>query len=393
MLKLVLFKRIFVSILYVMTALTACLFALLLVSNFINPAISQEAVDIQKKEPSGFKEVLGDIVKNLKTILKDSMQKNKEFNENIGPEKPPPEETEDLEPSDMPSDRPPVDSAPSGSPSDSPPMDSAPSDSPSDTPPVDSTPSDSPSDRTPVDSMPSGSPSDRTPVDSMPSGSPSDRTPVDSMPSDSPSDRPPVDSASSDSPSDRTPVDSMPSDSPSESMPPTDQIPSEPIPEAVPTEAQSVGGSQTFMEDLSGVPSEWLLDIQSSVAPFIYEYGTQKDPFEDPTIQEEIKTEGVIVIPKTPPEEYDLKEIRLKGIIWHTQTPKALFELPSSAGYYTLIKGDKIGKNGVIFEIREDEVVVVETSYIGKGKDKKEEIKIKIKRMDRLNLFGSSKGF
>ena len=334
MLNLVLFKRIFVFVLYLMTALTACLFALLLVSNFINPALSQESVSIQKKESPGFKEILGDIIKNLKTIFKESLKKNEEFNKNISPENPPPTETENPEPSDMPSE-----SAP------------------------------------PADPLSSDMPSESAP-------------PADPLSSDMPSElAPPADPLSSDMPSEPIPPSVS---SPSEAIPQTDQIPSDPIPESVPTEAQPEGALQTFMEDLSGVPSEWLLDIQSRIAPFIYEYGTQKDPFEDPTIKEEDETTGVIVIPKTPPEEYDLKEIKLKGIIWHTQNPKALFELPGSAGYYTLIKGDKIGKNGVIFEIREDEIVVVETNYIGKGKGKKEEIKIKIKKMDRLNLFGGS---
>ena len=132
-----------------------------------------------------------------------------------------------------------------------------------------------------------------------------------------------------------------------------------------------------------------LLEIQSSVAPFIYEYGDEKNPFDDPTIKDS-KTE-VVIIPKTPPEEHNLSDIKLKGIIWHTKNPKALFELPGNAGYYTLIKGDKIGKKGIVFEIREDEVIIVETNYVGSGEDRKEEITTKLIKLDRLNLSESTK--
>ena len=304
MIKLNFLKKAVSSILYFVTGVSACLLALLIVLNFINPAVSQNLQSDQKKP--GFKEVITDIFKNLKAVLKDSQQKNTESTQQ--------EEAKD-----------------------------------------------------PASNQPAPSPA---PVESFPSSQP---VPSESFPSDQPVPPPASESFPSDQPV---------SPSASESFSSGQESLSE---ESLSTEE----GSSGFVEDLSGVPSDWILDIQSSIAPFIYEYGTQKDPFDDPTLQKS-EGEGVIVIPKTPPEEYDLKEINLKGITWHTETPKALFELPNNAGYYTLIKGDKIGKNGVIFEIREDEVVVVETTIIGKGPDTKEEIKVKIKKLDRLNLSGKS---
>lgn len=131
--------------------------------------------------------------------------------------------------------------------------------------------------------------------------------------------------------------------------------------------------------------SEASVEVQSYMAPFIYESIQQKDPFEDPTID---KTEGVVIVPKTPPEEYDLSKIKIKGVSWNEEKPelsKALFELPDDAGHYTLREGDRIGK-GVIFKIREGEVFIVETNYIGSGENRKEERTIKIKKMDRLGL-------
>ena len=144
--------------------------------------------------------------------------------------------------------------------------------------------------------------------------------------------------------------------------------------------------------DSGDMSSELSIQIQSSMSSFIYDPVNKKDPFEDPTVPEEFLGDGenrkIPILSKTPPEEHDLKEISLKGIIWDTKNPKALFQLPGDDGYYTLIKGDKIGtENGVIFEIRESEVVIVELQVSGKGDDKQEKTIIKIKKIDRLGLF------
>ena len=133
---------------------------------------------------------------------------------------------------------------------------------------------------------------------------------------------------------------------------------------------------------LSELPSEVNLQIQSDIASFVPGTASLENPFEDPTFN--ISDESVV--PGTPAEMHDLEDIRLKGIKWSTQNPKALFELPNDEGHYTLTRGDKIGRNGVIFEIREDEVVIVEIVYTGSKKDQNVERVVKIKKMDRLKL-------
>ena len=165
------------------------------------------------------------------------------------------------------------------------------------------------------------------------------------------------------------PPEEQPEPSEEQSEPPPETQP-EPLPEEQPADEMDNA-------------SELTLEIKSYMAPFIYESIKQRDPFEDPTVT---KSRGVVVIPKTPPEKYDLQEIQLKGIIWDTENPKALFKLPEDAGYYTLIKGDKIGKKGVIFDIREDEVVIVETNKLSSGDQIKEEQTVKIKKINRIGL-------
>ena len=351
-------KKAFISILYFLTAIIACFFALLLVLNFINPALSQDSQTLQTNQKPGAKEILRDIVKNLKTILKESMGKDMGSNPDTDSEQTPSEPPKESAP--------PGDQAPQALPPGSiPPGDQA----PQALPPGSIPPGDQAPQALPPGSIPPGDQAPQAlPLDSIPPGDQAPQAlPLDSIP----------------------PGDQAPQALPLDSIPPGDQAPQALPPQGISTEAQPVGVPQSFVEDLSELPSEWMVDIYAKIAPFIYEYGDRKDPFDDPTIQAPAEG-GVVIIPKTPPEEYDLGEIKLRGIIWHTQTPKALFELPGQAGYYTLIKGDKIGKNGVIFEIREDEVVIVETSYIGRGEDKKEEIKVKLKQMDRLKIFGSS---
>ena len=129
---------------------------------------------------------------------------------------------------------------------------------------------------------------------------------------------------------------------------------------------------------------EALVEVESYMTPFIYDAVGRRNPFEDPfrsripvTVVEEVKT-------PTPPELYTLHDIKLKGIIWRTtESPKALVQLPDQA-YYTLLRGDKIGKNGMIFEIREDEIVILETVIKQTGAEQVKDNSITIKRMDRL---------
>ena len=131
--------------------------------------------------------------------------------------------------------------------------------------------------------------------------------------------------------------------------------------------------------------SQTLIELKSFMAPYIYEPSNRHDPFEDPTVQLFIDS-GAPVALKTPPEEYSLEQIKLKGIIWDTKAPRALFKLPNQDEYYTLSRGAKIGKNGIIFEIREDEVVILETALKSKGSFENQTRIIKILRLDRLKL-------
>ena len=167
--------------------------------------------------------------------------------------------------------------------------------------------------------------------------------------------------------------------------------PSVPSPESFESEGEpSVPSAESFeseepalFENFEQLPSDINLKVREYLAPFIYDTVDARSPFTEPLTN---TTTDLSIFTKTPPEKYELAEIQLKGIIW-SDSPKALFELPDNQGHYNLRRGDRIGKNsGVIFEIREDQVVIVETLYVGQGEDKKERRVVKIKNMDRLRL-------
>jgi len=343
-------KKLFNFILYSLTALTACFASLILVVNFLNPAFSKTPYEIQEKPT--FKKIFTDIFNNLKLVLSD-----------LNPSKE--EKTEEK----------PVNQV------------------------AEKTPSQPNSFEGDLGSVGDGrnSAQELSGENVSPSGD------VPSLPESGnvealPQEQPPqagVNQTGTQFPQDKvagqvgvTSVGQAPvgvqAEAPSQDnqaglkqMPPQEDL------KAPPSPAKLVADDS---EDQ--MPSEVSLEIQSYMAPFIYESSGSRSPFDDPTrnnISSPVDGEIKILIPKTPPEQHNLEEIKLKGIIWNTKNPKALFELPGGAGHYTLIKGDKIGKNGLIFEIREDEVVVVESFYKGEDGESAERV-IKIKKMDRLRL-------
>lgn len=79
--------------------------------------------------------------------------------------------------------------------------------------------------------------------------------------------------------------------------------------------------------------------------------------------------------------KYEIRYFTLVGIIKDTENPLAIFEDPEHK-CYTVHIGDGIGKNGgIIREIMEDAVVVVETRvpWIGSTAAEIKEIKIQLR--------------
>ncbi len=127
------------------------------------------------------------------------------------------------------------------------------------------------------------------------------------------------------------------------------------------------------------------MEVYKALSHYQYNSEERRDPFVPP------KMEGIedveLAVPTYPTGKYDLSEIKLKGIKWDSKAgpSKALFETPDKVIHY-LQKNDWIGKNrGVIYQLKEDEVVVVEPRLRGSADDKKEDSYVPvIVRLDRL---------
>lgn len=100
-------------------------------------------------------------------------------------------------------------------------------------------------------------------------------------------------------------------------------------------------------------------DIAAFLQPFIYRADNRRDPFE-PYSEVKPSGDGNMSMVRLPLQRFDIDDIRLIGIIWDVENPRAMFLDPSKA-VHVLGKDDRIGRsNGYIAVIREGEVVVVE---------------------------------
>ena len=387
--KFILFlQKTLTSILYFCTALTACFFAFFLILNFLGQSFSKEQGGAgQQKQQPGAKQIIGDIFKNLKQIFSEAIGDSDKQGESAGSESgvQPVEREEVLNsPEELENTPPPAPESFEG------PAYGA-------VHPVENPAGGGGAVQEP---MPAEQPMAGVPVDLDPAGG--GEAVQEPMPAEQPMAGAPVDldpagggeavqePMPAEQPMAGAPVDLDPAGGGEAVQEP---MPAEQPMAGAPVDLDPAGGGEAVQEPMPAEqPSEASLEVQTYMEAFPYDSSDRRDPFEDPTYrpvvapEKGVIDEGAIVFtPRTPPEEYNLDEMSLKGIIWNNKTPKALFELPNSVGYYSLVKGDKIGKNGVLFEIRESEVVVVETNIIGKGENKKEERVIKIKRINRIS--------
>ncbi len=367
---------------YLLVGIFSCVLAFFLVIQFLNPALSKtqnrEPILLAKDESQDAKGILKNVLNSFKNVMRnnfgDSSNKLKETQN-----RPLPENASvpsgDLPPSEIPENT----SVPSGNlpPPEIPENTSVPSGDlpPPEVPENTSVPSgDLPPPEVPANtSVPSGDlPPPEVPENaSVPSGNlPPPEIPENaSVPSGNLP--PPEIPANTSVPSGNLPPSGVPENTsvPSGNLPPPGVLENASVP----------SGNISLTEAQSPV-----LEVETFMSPFIYDPERRRDPFEDPTILKDI--ENIVFVPKTPPEEYDLSQLQLKGIIWDINSPKALFQLPGQGGFYTLLRGDKVGKNGTIFEIREDEVVIVESIVKVSGSEKVKETDVKIIKLDRLKL-------
>lgn len=114
---------------------------------------------------------------------------------------------------------------------------------------------------------------------------------------------------------------------------------------------------------------------------YVYDPVGRRDPFR-PFRDTKVGV-GQLVVQRERPlealENFDVKALEVVAIIWGITKPKALIQDPNKV-IHTVVKGMRIGKNdGVVAEIREGEVVVMEL-FDQNGKVVKEPFILPIKR-------------
>jgi type IV pilus assembly protein PilP len=143
------------------------------------------------------------------------------------------------------------------------------------------------------------------------------------------------------------------------------QVPTPPAPQPAtnaPTEAPSLQQSDIVVEGRKQREKDLRL-LQDS---FEYNPEGKRDPFmpyEAPTaILDSAKPIG----PVKPLQKFSVEQLKVQGIIWGVEDPIAMVEAPNKKIYYVRER-EKIGNNnGYVAQIREGELVIVE-SFVHRG--------------------------
>ncbi len=144
---------------------------------------------------------------------------------------------------------------------------------------------------------------------------------------------------------------------------------------------------QESTQGISTVPTNALIgpdatQVINSTPGYVYDPVGKRDPFR-PFRDAKIGIGSLVGYSKgrtlEPLELFDVKSLQVVAIVWGIKKPKALVQDPEKK-VHTVFKGMRIGKNdGVVAEIREGEVVVVEV-FDYNGKATKESFVLPIKK-------------
>jgi len=110
---------------------------------------------------------------------------------------------------------------------------------------------------------------------------------------------------------------------------------------------------------------------------YVYDPTGKPDPFRPFILEVKRPKEGVEK-PLQPLQRYEISQLKLVGIIWQTENPRAMFEDAAGKGYI-VSKGSYVGKNeGKVSEILENEVIITEKSTDIFGETKIKAIRVKL---------------
>jgi Tfp pilus assembly protein PilP len=110
-----------------------------------------------------------------------------------------------------------------------------------------------------------------------------------------------------------------------------------------------------------------------------YTIAGKRDPFLPPFSQSSEDSEATEE-PKTPLQRFDIGQLKLVGVIWETDEPRALIEDNSGLGYI-VTRGTLIGSRGGTVKMIEPKRIVVEeyeTDFFGKRQAQEKELRLTV---------------
>lgn len=109
----------------------------------------------------------------------------------------------------------------------------------------------------------------------------------------------------------------------------------------------------------AGKAAEESVDMKEEKVVYSYDRGSRRDPFV-PIIVDPDNRGRKTGVPPTPPERYDIAQIKLVAILKSGEDYKALVKLPDGK-HYTILLGHLIGLNsGEVIEISKTDLVIEE---------------------------------
>ncbi len=127
-------------------------------------------------------------------------------------------------------------------------------------------------------------------------------------------------------------------------------------------------------------PHTLLAQAPESTGEENYHYAAQgkRDPFLPPFATIAPETSSVTEEARTPLQRFDIGQLRLVGVIWATDEPKALIEDGGGLGYI-VTRGTLIGSRGGVVKMIEPKRVIVEeyeTDFFGKRQAQEKEMRL-----------------
>lgn len=118
---------------------------------------------------------------------------------------------------------------------------------------------------------------------------------------------------------------------------------------------------------LAQIPNANVMNTPSMDGPqYIYDPTGKKDPFK-PFRAPRIRGDNRPSAPVDPLMQVEVTSLQLVAVMWNTARPRAVVKDPTGK-IFTIFKNNKVGRNeGVVVDIREGEVVIVEKFDDGLG--------------------------